>query len=273
MKKESIVFSKPYLSNDITIMDANLSSFRYNLHAHNDYAVGMTINGEQCFTCNGEEYVSKSGNIIQFNPDEPHNGHSSGACELTYKMVYISRKAIDIFLEDTDKILRFKETVSNNQELKKSFLNLSSDLYERANIEDYSNSIDEFIYNVIRYNDLSNMSCNSNQNDDYVRNAIKFINNNIDCKLEIDEISKQIGVSKYHFIRSFKKQTKFTPYQFILNTKMELVKKELEAGIEPIIIANKFGFYDLSHLFNRFKKTYGVTPNQYQENILKTRYI
>lgn len=267
MKKEEIIFSKHQLIEDVTILDAKISTFRYNLHAHDDYAIGMTFRGDQCFECNGKSYVSRPGNIIQFNPEEAHNGHAGNDSELAYKMIYIARSVVDDILIDTQNDLRFKETVTFNRKVIEAFMGLSADLDEHAIITEHSDIVTDFIYKLIEYNDLAETKFKEISKDYFVTAAIYYIYQNIDSKLEIEDICRRIGVSKYHFIRSFKKVTNRTPYQYILDLKMEWVRKELEAGLEPMVIANKFGFHDLSHLINRFKKTYGITPRQYQKQI------
>lgn len=267
MKKEEIIFSKPELVKDVTILDAKISTFKYNVHAHDDYAIGMTLKGNQCFECNGKSYTSRPGNIIQFNPEEAHNGRAGNDGELAYKMIYIARSIVDDILIDTKNDLHFKDTLTDNPNVKKAFMNLSTDLGDRAIITEHSDIITDFIYKLIEHNDLEEISSNGTGKDDFVTAAIYYIYQNIDSKLEIDEICRRIGISKYHFIRSFKKVTNRTPYQYILDLKMEWVRKELEAGLEPVAIAYKFGFHDLSHLINRFKKTYGITPLLYQKHI------
>ena len=63
----------------------------------------------------------------------------------------------------------------------------------------------------------------------------------------------------------FKKETGITPYRYILNCKIEEVKKDLLDGVDINTIVNKYEFYDLSHLNKNFIKIYGITPLEYQE--------
>lgn len=99
----------------------------------------------------------------------------------------------------------------------------------------------------------------------YISKSIEYINNNIRKKLSIDEICKYINLSKFYFSRMFKKETGVTPYRYILNCKIEEVKKDLLDGIDINTIVNKYEFYDLSHLNKNFIKIYGITPLEYQE--------
>ena len=49
-----------------------------------------------------------------------------------------------------------------------------------------------------------------------IEKAIKFIDENFKEHPSIDEVAKNIGMSKFHFIRVFKKYTSQTP-SFYLN--------------------------------------------------------
>ena len=48
-----------------------------------------------------------------------------------------------------------------------------------------------------------------------IEKAIRFIDENFKEHPSIDEIAKNIGMSKYHFIRVFKEYVGVTPQQFL----------------------------------------------------------
>ncbi len=175
MKKEKIVFSKPQLVDDVTILDARIKTFKYNLHAHNDYAIGMTLKGQQCFWCNGKDYISRPGDIIQFNPEDPHNGYAGDNRELTYKMMYISRNIVDDMLIDTKSDLCFKETVTNDPRVKEAFIELAMELGENSIITDHSDIMIEFIEKLIECNDFTETNLNGLNTEGFVATAINYI--------------------------------------------------------------------------------------------------
>ncbi|MEG0857063.1 MAG: AraC family transcriptional regulator [Terrisporobacter sp.] len=99
----------------------------------------------------------------------------------------------------------------------------------------------------------------------YIRKSIKYIDDNLNKRITIDEICKSINLSKYYFSRMFKSQLGITPYRYILNRKMEEVKKDLLEDIDINTIVSNYDFYDLSHLNKSFVKIYKITPLEFQD--------
>lgn len=99
----------------------------------------------------------------------------------------------------------------------------------------------------------------------HVYKSIEYIKNNIDKKITLDDLCKEVELSKYYFSRIFNKHMGISPYRYILNCKIEAVKKDLRKGIDINTIVNNYEFYDLSHLNKIFSQVYGVTPLMFKE--------
>ncbi|MDX1958991.1 MAG: AraC family transcriptional regulator [Leptospiraceae bacterium] len=99
----------------------------------------------------------------------------------------------------------------------------------------------------------------------------KYISENFAEKISIEELSAEFNMSKFHFLREFKKTFKQTPYQFILNCKMEEAEKLLLNSKDSLTeIANTLGYYDQSHFTNSFRRWKGVSPKTFRSsNILQ----
>ena len=87
------------------------------------------------------------------------------------------------------------------------------------------------------------------------------------CKLEnvlrLDEICKELNMSKFQFIRLFKDNTGISPYQFFLNYKVNLAKQLIEKNKDIYSAIAECGFVDISHLNKHFKRIYGITAFEY----------
>jgi AraC-like DNA-binding protein len=76
------------------------------------------------------------------------------------------------------------------------------------------------------------------------------------------------GLSRYHFLRTFKRVTGVTPHQWILRARLRDAARRLVASHEAITeIAFDVGFDDLSNFIRSFRAEFGVSPRRYRMNI------
>ena len=72
------------------------------------------------------------------------------------------------------------------------------------------------------------------------------------------------GLSRYHFLRAFRRETGVTPHAYLTGRRIAAAKALL-AGDQPLSeVALACGFYDQSHFSRSFKGCTGLTPGQYR---------
>lgn len=87
-----------------------------------------------------------------------------------------------------------------------------------------------------------------------------------DAPHSLDALAAQAGVSKYHFLRCFRRITGSTPYDYLLSLRLRRAAVRLREGRESIaVIAFEAGFGDLSTFNARFKEVFGKTPKKWGE--------
>lgn len=105
-----------------------------------------------------------------------------------------------------------------------------------------------------------------------IRHVINYINENINEKIDIDELANLTKWKKHHFIRIFSSIIGVTPYQYILINKMEIAKALLKETSQPINeIAFDLGFINYSNFGHIFKKICFTSPENYRKT--KKLYI
>ena len=52
----------------------------------------------------------------------------------------------------------------------------------------------------------------------HLEEIIAYINEHFAEKFSVEELAAKAGLSQYHFIRVFKKETGFTPHEYLNNT-------------------------------------------------------
>lgn len=81
----------------------------------------------------------------------------------------------------------------------------------------------------------------------------------------IEDMARVAGMSPAHFARSFKATIGDTPYQFVMDYRMEQARKMLATRDLPLIdVALACGFADQPHFTRVFKRLTGQTPREYR---------
>jgi AraC family transcriptional regulator len=97
-----------------------------------------------------------------------------------------------------------------------------------------------------------------------VRQALEHINEHFTTDLSLGDIAKVAGLSPFHFTRVFKRQVGLSPYQFLLQRRIDRAKQLLLRQDRTIAaVALEVGFYDQSHFTNHFRRICGVTPRKF----------
>lgn len=124
-----------------------------------------------------------------------------------------------------------------------------------------------FIRHYSNYNDLiTNRTTTSLIGSDELLIINKIILSRLSNTITIDELADALNISKFHFLNEFKKIVGVTPYQHILNTKIQIAKDELLNTNKKITsIAMELGFSDSSHFSRSFKKATNISPAQFRK--------
>jgi AraC-like DNA-binding protein len=96
-----------------------------------------------------------------------------------------------------------------------------------------------------------------------VRRAREYLNDNLSHRVSLDTLATVSGLSRYHFLRVFKKATGLPPHRFHLQCRVDRAKGLLLSGMSIAETAQETGFADQSHFTHKFKLFTGATPAQY----------
>jgi AraC-like DNA-binding protein len=103
--------------------------------------------------------------------------------------------------------------------------------------------------------------------DKRILKVLRYIRENIDRNITIDELSALCYLTNDHFIRLFKKEMNYTPIQYINIKKIEKAQLMLVIGTKTIKdISYSLSFDNISYFYRLFKKITGIAPSKYKVN-------
>jgi AraC-like DNA-binding protein len=104
--------------------------------------------------------------------------------------------------------------------------------------------------------------------------SLEYMEDLYDKNISLDELSKHSNISKYHYIRSFKKLFKTTPYGYLTNLRVLKAKVLLQTTELSISeISFNLGYENHSHFSLNFKKSTGFSPYQFRKSQKKSNIL
>lgn len=101
--------------------------------------------------------------------------------------------------------------------------------------------------------------------DEQIRKAQLFMENNVNSKVSVEQLSEMFAISRRNFERRFKKATTNTPVEYLQRVKIEAAKKSLESSRENINeVMYSVGYSDSKAFRTMFKKITGLSPVNYR---------
>lgn len=102
--------------------------------------------------------------------------------------------------------------------------------------------------------------------DPYILAALKYIHQNLASKITVEDVVRQVPLSRRLLEIHFKQVTGSSVYQYIFNLRMERFAQLLLEGNEPIAdIAMSVGLPDYKNLARQFKVWKECTPAEYRK--------
>lgn len=94
---------------------------------------------------------------------------------------------------------------------------------------------------------------------------VRYIERNFNRDLPVPELAEKAGLSPDYFSQRFRESLGQTPHQFITAMRLDEAKHLLRHTRFPIgDVAQMVGYNSQAHFTTLFRKTFNVTPTQYQ---------
>ena len=98
-----------------------------------------------------------------------------------------------------------------------------------------------------------------------------YIDENYQEDIDLEQVSKQAFLSRFHFHRLFKQVYKKTPHQYIIEKRLNKARILLSDNKPVTEVCNEVGFESLGSFSVLFKKEIGFAPQYYRNQAYKKK--
>lgn len=105
--------------------------------------------------------------------------------------------------------------------------------------------------------------------DKYIVDALRYIHENLDKNLKVDQVLKEVPMSRRSLEKRFVMTTGYPVYEYIYNKRIErFTQKLLETDMTIFEIALDLGLSDSKNIARQFKQIKGLTPVAYRKKYM-----
>lgn len=106
---------------------------------------------------------------------------------------------------------------------------------------------------------------------DFVDRACRLIEESLEERVSVTQLSKLVGKSRTDFARGFREATGLPPSIYIRQLRLARALSRIRDG-EPLAdVAIIYGFFDQAHFTRAFKRVYGTAPGRLARDISRCR--
>ncbi len=106
--------------------------------------------------------------------------------------------------------------------------------------------------------------------DRYIAKVLKYIHENIAQKLYVDDIVRQVPLSRRLLEVRFRESMHISIYDYVINVRIEKMAQMLREDMSVSDVASLLGFADTKNIARIFKQIKGMTPSEYRSKVAKS---
>lgn len=246
-------------------------------HFHEENEIYYLLSGERNFTINDRVAKISRGNLVMIPAGEMHRTtyYEDSAHEryaIMFSEDYVQGLYQTFGKEEIKSVM--SEYFFKVPEGRRAYVEdlLGRMLYEYDGIDELSDSMIKVYFHELilfllrcRKNDFQPEEINVV--DEIIQNAAKYIFENSDKNLSLDDVADKFGMSSSYFSKKFKSVTGFGFKEYLIGVRIkEATNLLLTTNLSVTEIAIRCGFNDSNYFGDAFRRVKGVSPNKYRKN-------
>ena len=253
------------------------------VHTHTYYEFYFFLEGEVTMEIDGHRLPLKQGDLAVVPPGIRHRANVTDPSHPYRRIVlWISASfAAELMNESPDYMYLLQRAVTSHEyvyhfdlieynELRTRLFSLLDEIHQdrfgrsvRINllISDLLIQINRCIYE-------KQLPLSRSETPGIYESIVRFIDMHLEENLSLDRLAGEFYLSKYYIAHLFQETTGLSIHQYITKKRLQLCLGTIRDGASVTEAYSRCGFGDYSSFYRAFKKEYGLSPAQYQQDML-----
>ncbi len=272
---ENVIFTSSTCGDGVELLRAHYERHAFSRHSHDGYALGLIEDGALRFRYQHHDHVAERGEINLVVPGECHDGRGADAQGWTYRMFYLAPHVLRDAANELSLgsgLPDFSAGVLQDPALAKCIRVTHDRLttHGASMLEKESRLLHLLTFWIRRHAQDRGIVSRAGSEHTVVRRARDYLAAHFAHNPTLAELALAAGMSPFHLLRVFTTATGQSPHEFLIQKRVDTVKKMLQSTLPLARIAADCGFADQSHMTRLFRRQLGITPGKYR-NILLNR--
>lgn len=270
---EAVCFWRPSGLPELDCLSARFITHRYPMHRHDSYVIAVIEAGAESIHVRGVRWQARPGQIVLLHPDELHDGQAV-AEGFGYRVFYpspalLQRIAADAADTDDHPVPGFSPVVLDDPELAGALRAAHVASQHTADTMARDSALTVALAALLqRHASIAAMPV-AGAEPSRIARVTAMMRDDPALSFPLEVLAAEAGLSRFHFLRVFKRATGQTPHAFLVNQRVNQAQAMLRAGNRPAEVAAACGFADQPHLNRAFRQIVGVTPGQYARAVCR----
>lgn len=226
------------------------------------YQISVCTGGEGKFISEGQEHTISSGDIFMFSPRVPHEYYPISQNWSLYFFVFLG-DALENLMQYCK--LGNCEVFASDNNVKIN--NICQILLRSTDEFEKSEGIYSLFGEMRRLARRQPSAAALDRNEQFRRMTpvTDYIKKNYKQTVSLDDLAELINVSKSYLCRCFKAAYGITPIKYLMNYRLDRAKQLLiSTDIKMKLLCEEVGFNDTSYFCMAFRRSEGMTPEEFR---------
>jgi AraC-like DNA-binding protein/quercetin dioxygenase-like cupin family protein len=236
-------------------------------HTHEQFGIGLIHQGAQTSLSGRGTVEAEAGDMITVNPGEVHDGAPIGDAGRSWRMLYLEPSLVEAAVSDISegrtKTREFADPVIRSAALAARFRSIFAVAATGGSAEATLQWEELAVTLLADAMHLVPRSPDRHKVPASIAAAVALIDDDPLAPLTLTDLAAASGLSRFQVVRGIDRATGLTPHAYLMQRRIDIVRRLLGEGTPLAEAAIAGGFADQSHMTRVFVRKYGFSPGAY----------